>query len=115
MSDMNIEIETRSVNLDGKALAFGPVHFVRAEWRGHYPAPHLVVLRYTIDGKGEAPLGIRLDLDKQAILDEIDDIDGVGPDINRAIRDQAADISDAVVNEYRTALRTGLIKLPPPF
>jgi len=110
MSDTHIEIETRSVNLDGKALAFGPVHFVRAEWREQYPAPHLVVLRYWIDGKGEAPLGIRLDLDKQAILDEIDD--DVGPDINRAIRASVVDISDAVAHEYRTAVRNGLIKLP---
>ena len=112
MSDIH-EIETRSVNLDGKAPAFGPVHFVRAEWRGHYPAPHLVVLRYSIDGKSEAPLGIRLDLDKQAILDEIDIGGGVDPDVNRAIRAGAADISDAVVNEYRIAVHAGLIKLQP--
>ena len=105
MSDMHSEIETRSVKLDGSALAYGPVRLVRAEWRGP-PVPRLVVLRYSIEGKGgEAPLGVRLDLDKRAILDEIDDVGNDGLHVNRAIRAHAGDISDAVVNEWRASLQ----------
>jgi len=98
------EIETNSVNLDGTVLAYGPVRFVRAEWRGQ-PTPRLVVLRYAIEGRaGEAPLGVRLDLDKRAFLDEIADIGDLAPQVNGEIRGHAEDISDAVVKEWRASV-----------
>jgi hypothetical protein len=48
----------------------GAIHFLRAEWwRGESRA---VVLRYAVEGQ-EQKYGLRLDMDKKALLDPLDD------------------------------------------
>jgi hypothetical protein len=57
-------------DLTGKLNEIGPLRFLRAEWWKE--APRFVLLRYTLHGK-EIPNGIRMDLDKQVILDSVGD------------------------------------------
>jgi hypothetical protein len=49
----------------------GSLEFVRAEWWKE--APRFVLLRYAVNGVVQ-PLGVRLDLDKKAILDSVDNL-----------------------------------------
>jgi hypothetical protein len=60
------EIET--VDLRGKIPDAGRVHFLWAEWK--VPRARFVILRFAIDDKVQ-DLGLRLDLDKRAILDDV--------------------------------------------
>ena len=48
--------------------SYGPLQFIRVEWRSRTFA----LLRYEFNGV-EAPLGLRMDLDKKAIMDSPDE------------------------------------------
>jgi hypothetical protein len=58
-----------SIDLRGKIAAVGDITFLRAEWWND--EPRFVVIRYAVDGR-ERLNGLRMDLDKGAILDELD-------------------------------------------
>jgi hypothetical protein len=62
--------EIKSIDLRGKVPDAGAVHFLRAEWK--VPQSRFVIVRFALDDK-EQPLGVRLDLDKRAILDDVKD------------------------------------------
>jgi hypothetical protein len=62
--------ETQRVNLEGKVPDAGAVHFLWAEWQ--VPRARFVVLRYSLGSKQLAK-GLRMDLDKMAILDDVGD------------------------------------------
>ena len=62
--------EVMSANLEGEIENVGDLRFLRAEW--WTPGSRFVVLRYAL-GHDEEPLGLRLDLDKEAILDSTGD------------------------------------------
>ena len=81
--------KTTSVDLKGVPDA-GAVRFLRAEWQ--VPRTRFVILRFSVDNK-ELPVGLRMDLDKVAILD-----DYLGDDeTNRAIKERAQKIWDIVI------------------
>ena len=69
----------------------GPVNFVRFEWWEE--SPRFVLLRYEVFGK-EAKSGVRLDLDKKAILDDLPEREDLNPEIRR----RAPDIWTAVMD-----------------
>jgi hypothetical protein len=88
--------EINSVDLHGKVADAGRVHFLRAEWQ--VPHSRFVILRYSVDD--EVPrFGLRLDLDKVAILDDIGD-----EATDRAVKDRAKQIWDIVIR-YRQERR----------
>jgi hypothetical protein len=62
--------ELNSLDLRGKISDIGAVQFLRAEWKN--PLSRFVLIRYAVDAK-EEPYGLRLDLDKKAILDDVGD------------------------------------------
>jgi hypothetical protein len=78
-----------SIALPSEGLRFGPVQFVRAEWWRQ--APQFILLRYTVD-ETESPTGLRLDLDKGAILDAFED-----RSIDAQIKKNSVKIWEAVV------------------
>ena len=61
-------VHVTSADLTGKLDNFGQLELVRAEWWDE--APRFVLLRYSLNGR-EQPSGVRLDLDKKAILDSV--------------------------------------------
>jgi hypothetical protein len=61
-------VKIAQADLDGKLDDIGPLHFLRVEWWDD--SPHFVLLRYSLNNR-EEPLGLRLDLDKKAILDSV--------------------------------------------
>jgi hypothetical protein len=63
-------VEVITMGLTDKLDAIGPIRFVRAEWWKQ--APRFVLLRYELGDK-DAPRGIRMDLDKQVLLDSVGD------------------------------------------
>ena len=68
----------------------GSIHFLRAEWwRGESRA---VVLRYAIEGH-ERKMGLRLDMDKKAILDSLVD---AGPVPDTTVRKRIDQIWEIV-------------------
>ena len=82
--------EPNSVDLHGKISDIGAVHFLRAEWQN--PQSRFVLIRYAVDEK-EEPYGLRLDLDKKAILDDVGDAATA-----TAVKARAQDIWKIVVN-----------------
>jgi hypothetical protein len=62
--------EPNSVDLRGKIPDIGTVRFLRAEWKN--PQSRFVLIRYAVNDKEET-YGLRLDLDKKAILDDVGD------------------------------------------
>jgi hypothetical protein len=62
--------DIKSVDLRGKIPDAGAVHFLGAEWK--VPQSRFVIVRFALDNK-EQLLGLRLDLDKRAILDDVKD------------------------------------------
>jgi hypothetical protein len=83
--------EINSIDLRGKVADAGRVHFLRAEWQ--VPHSRFVILRYSVDNKEPEPrFGLRLDLDKVAILDDIGD-----PATDVAVKDRAKQIWDIVI------------------
>jgi hypothetical protein len=85
--------EIKEVDLRGKLYDVGPLQFLRAQW--WESAPRMVLLRYTV-GKNEEPLGLRLDLDKKAILDSVPNVF-----VDQAIRLKVGDIWRVVVDQQR--------------
>ena len=85
-------VEVVATDLRGKMRNFGPLAIVRAEWWKE--SPKFVLLRYEIFGK-ESDMGVRLDLDKKAILDDV----GESKDLSSALRENASDIWSVVVRE----------------
>jgi hypothetical protein len=81
--------DIKLVDLEAKVTDIGPIHFLRAEWKN--PKSRFVLIRYSISGK-EEPFGLRLDLDKKAILDDVGD-----DSTNRAVKACARDIWNVVV------------------
>jgi len=82
--------EPNSVDLHGKISDIGAVHFLRAEWKN--PQSRFVLIRYAVHEK-EEPYGLRLDLDKKAILDDVGDAATA-----TAVKARAQDIWEIVVN-----------------
>jgi hypothetical protein len=89
----------RTIPLKGLVPDVGPIEFLRAEMAsgvGRY-IPFALV-RYALHGK-EQPLGIRLDLDKRAFLDNPEDVgakealDSVAPQIVGLVGRKAAPAS----------------------
>lgn len=64
------ETDVKSVDLKGKFPPFGAYELLRAEWK--VKDTTFVLIRYAKDGV-EQKLGVRMDLDKQAILDDFED------------------------------------------
>jgi len=101
--------EITSVDLSGKVPPIGPVHFLRAEWKTFNA--RFVLVWYEVGGI-EQPLALRLDLDKQAFLDDPSTDDA---DISRAVRLHASDVARWVaadrraraVEQMRTAATAG--------
>lgn len=83
-----------SADLTGKLDWFGSFRFVAAEW---WEGTRLVLLRYAYRGGQIERLGVRLDLDKRAILDDVED-----ETINAQIHKKAPDIWAVVAKEYAT-------------
>jgi hypothetical protein len=81
--------DIKLVDLEAKVTDIGAIHFLRAEWKD--PKSRFVLIRYSIGGK-EEPFGLRLDLDKKAILDDVGD-----DDTSRAVKARARDIWNVVV------------------
>jgi len=93
--------EIQSVDLRGKIPDVGPVHFLRAEWQ--VPQSRFVILRYAVGDYQERPMGLRLDLDKRAILDDIEDQDQI---ISVAVKERAGQIWDLVIKYRRERQET---------
>jgi hypothetical protein len=81
--------EIKSVDLRGKVPDAGSVHFLRAEWK--VPQSRFVIVRFSLNDK-EQPLGLRLDLDKRAILDDVQD-----EETSAAVRARASQIWAEVI------------------
>jgi hypothetical protein len=56
--------------LEGKIEDVGSLRFLRAEWQ--HDRSRFVLIRYARNGR-EEPLGLRLDLDKKVLLDNVED------------------------------------------
>jgi len=84
--------EVSSVDLRGKVPSVGPIHFLRAEWQ--VPRSRFVIVRYGVNDHEERPYGIRLDLDKRAILD---DIEGLDAGMNSGVKARAENIWQLVI------------------
>jgi len=89
-------VTVTSADLRGKLEDVGPVHFLRAEWWKE--SPRFVLLRFAIRGE-EQGLGLRLDLDKQAILDSLDD-----DQLDRMLSEHAKKIWAVVAGERQRAI-----------
>lgn len=89
-------VHIMQADLRGKLQDFGPLKFLRVEWWDE--APRMALLRYSL-GENEEALGIRLDLDKKAILDSVSNVL-----IDEAIRKDAGTIWQVVVSELLAEL-----------
>jgi hypothetical protein len=85
--------ETKFVDFQGKVPDAGPIHFLRAEWQ--VPRARFVVLRFSVEGK-ELPTGLRMDLDKKAILDDVKDVKDEA--VNYAVKERADQIWQMVID-----------------
>jgi hypothetical protein len=85
--------ETTSIDLRGKVADAGRVRFLRAEWQ--VPNSRFVILRYSVDDE-EPRFGLRLDLDKVAILDDIGE-----PATDAFVKERAQQIWDIVISYRR--------------
>jgi len=68
--------KVNTVDLTG-VKNLGSIHFLRAEWWRE--ESRAVVLRYQVEGR-ERKMGLRLDMDKKAILDPLTDAGAVSPE-----------------------------------
>ena len=57
-----------TINLEDKVHDLGPIHFLSVEWAR--PSSRLVRIYYSWRGERQ-PLALRMDLDKMAILDDV--------------------------------------------
>lgn len=85
-----------SVDLTGQIQPYGRLSFTRVTWWGISP---FRLLRYAVDGI-EAPLGMRMDMDKKAIFDVPDDCPEAGPPIRADAQQIWAVVVDAL-NRHR--------------
>jgi len=87
---------TKHLHIEGKIkpLGNGRLHFVSADWRDDRSP--LVWLIYVLDGQKRQRTGIRLDLDKKVIIDQIGD-----EKLDREIKSQEQAIWNVVVTERR--------------
>lgn len=84
-------VEIVELDLREKLPRFGPFYIVRGEWWKE--SPRMVLLRFELMGK-MVETGVRLDLDKKAILDEVtDDVN-----LNSYLKDNVLQIWSEVVN-----------------
>jgi hypothetical protein len=81
--------KVKSVDLRGRVPDAGAVQFLRAEWQ--VPQSRFVILRYSMGDK-EPSFGLRLDLDKVAILDDVGDAA-----TDAAVKERAKQIWDIVI------------------
>lgn len=77
------------VQLPGSAMKAGNVELVQVELAS--PISPFALVRYTVDGKLQ-DYGLRLDLDKRAFVDALDDAE-----TNREVRAFVPDVIDAVI------------------
>jgi hypothetical protein len=61
-------VQVAQADLDGKLDDIAHLHLLRVEWWDE--SPRFVLLRYSLNNR-EEPLGLRLDLDKKAVLDSV--------------------------------------------
>jgi len=78
-----------SIPLNAEQLTFDRLQFVRAEWWKE--SPRIALLRYRVEGR-ESAEGLRLDLDKRAILDDVAD-----HELDSLVKNDSGRIWDAVV------------------
>lgn len=93
-------VEIVPIDLADAKMQIGSLYFVRAEWWRE--SPRFVLLRYAVNGY-DVPLGIRLDMDKKAILDSVDD-----PALDAQIRNRRFEIWDAVARKMPQAVTSKL-------
>jgi hypothetical protein len=91
--------DIKSIDLRGKVRDAGQVSFIRAEWKN--PESRFMIIRYSMDG-AEARYGLRLDLDKAAFLDDVDD-----PATNNEVQARAGEIWRFVVARRLTGKGRG--------
>jgi hypothetical protein len=82
---------TNVITLEGKIEDIGPLHFLRAEWQDE--TSRFVLIRYAVNGQ-EQPFGLRLDLDKKALLDGVED-----PELDKSVQAVAPTIWSIIANE----------------
>jgi len=94
----------KSVDLREKLPPIGPVSLLRAEWK--VPSARFVLVWYAIREEEQA-LALRLDLDKQAFLDDlaIDDMNA-----NRAVKAHAPDVVKVVAAKRQALVRAAVLK-----
>jgi hypothetical protein len=80
-----------AVPLEGRIEDIGSLHFLRAEQQAE--ASRFVLIRYALDGQ-EQPLGIRLDLDKKALLDSVGD-----PELDKHIQAVVPTLWSIIAND----------------
>ena len=87
-------IEVESAQLKDSVGRIGLAQFVSAEW---WPeSPRFVLLRYRLQGQGRLEeKGLRLDLDKKAIIDDVPD-----RETDQLVKQRARSIWEAVVAAY---------------
>ena len=85
-------VTVAQADLQGKLDDIGPLLFVRVEWWKE--APRFALLRIAIEGKFQDDLGLRLDLDKSAIIDRTGN-----ESLDEQIQKQAPAISVVVAKE----------------
>ena len=66
----------KSVVLDD-VKDLGEIHFIRAEWKA--ASSRAVLIRYAVAGN-ENPIALRLDMDKRAILDAVENVERQPPE-----------------------------------
>ncbi|HJS84224.1 MAG TPA: hypothetical protein VJ779_02055 [Acetobacteraceae bacterium] len=91
-------VNVNDASLEGRLEWIGPVRFIRAQWWDE--APRFALLRFAFEHGEEQQLGLRMDLDKKAILDSIGD-----QNLDAAIQQQAEQIWRAVVEARDQKMR----------
>jgi hypothetical protein len=89
-------VQVVRVELIGLLPMVGQLEIVRAEWWKE--SPNFVLLRFAVNGFMRET-GVRLDLDKRAILDSVDD-----PFLDNELQVRRFDIWKTVVRELPAAL-----------
>jgi hypothetical protein len=77
--------------LEDKIEDVGSLRFLRAEWQ--HDRSRFVLIRYARNGR-EEPLGLRLDLDKKVLLDNVED-----PELDKSVQVLSSTIWSIVATE----------------
>jgi hypothetical protein len=88
--------KTKSVSLES-VKDLGTIHFLQAEWKAL--SSRAVLIRYS-GGGSEKPLALRLDMDKRAILDPVEDVERQPPE--KALRKRIDEIWQIVAQARAT-------------